>query len=69
MEKKIDGHIAGFETLRDMQRLEEYYDEDFTDAGMSNYRFRTDTIGKEECDRVCEEFSGEVIVYQRDITE
>ncbi|SFA89346.1 hypothetical protein SAMN04488072_103113 [Lentibacillus halodurans] len=34
MEKKIPGHLVGFESVRDMQRLEEDYYGEFFDAGI-----------------------------------
>lgn len=32
---KIDGYITGFWWVTEMDRMENYYDEDFTDAGMT----------------------------------
>lgn len=64
MEKKLLGHIAGFGTLRDMERFEEDYYGEFTDAGMSELVFRNELTSK-ECDRLCAELSGEVKIVQK----
>lgn len=65
MEKIIKGHICGFGTVRDMERLEDYYDEDLTDAGLSIRRCPTrSTLSKNEFDKMCEEMSGEVIIIK-----
>ena len=61
MEKKIPGHIAGFGTLGDMERLEQDYNGEFTDAGMSELRTWSGPT-TEECDLLCAELSGKVVV-------
>lgn len=63
MEKKLPGHIAGFGALKDMERLENYCGEDFTDAGMSELVIK-DELTTKECDKLCAEFSGEVKIVQ-----
>lgn len=64
MEKKLPGHIAGFGTLIDIERLEQDYYGEFTDAGMSELR-TWDGLSKEECERLCAELSGEVKIVQK----
>lgn len=65
MEKIIDGHICGFGTVRDMERIENYYDEDLTDAGLTIRRWPIrSTLSKYEFDKICEEKSGEVIIIK-----
>ncbi|MCG3418948.1 hypothetical protein [Oceanobacillus jordanicus] len=64
MEKKILGHIAGFGTLRDMERLEQDYYGEFTDAGMSELLIKEELTTK-ECDRLSEELSGKVVVIKK----
>ncbi|WP_193063017.1 hypothetical protein [Oceanobacillus oncorhynchi] len=64
MEKIIDGHICGFETVKDMERLENYYDEDVTDVGLTIRRWPTRNYNKQEFDRMCEEKSGEVTIIK-----
>lgn len=61
MEKKLPGHIAGFGTLIDMERIEQDYYGEFTDAGMSELIFK-DELTTKECDRLCAELSGKVVV-------
>ena len=61
MEKIIAGHLTGFRSVLEMERLEEYYDGDFTDAGMSEFRFKDDVPSQEECDEMCKELSKEFI--------
>ncbi|MFD2628767.1 hypothetical protein [Oceanobacillus kapialis] len=63
MEKKLPGHIAGFGTLRDMERFEQDYYGEFTDAGLSELIIK-DELTTKECDRLCAELSGEVILYK-----
>ncbi|WP_099157256.1 hypothetical protein [Virgibacillus ndiopensis] len=66
MEKKLENHIAGFGTLKDMQHLEDDYYGECTDAGMT-VRWRSaydDTPSKKECDELSAELSGEVVVYK-----
>ena len=65
MEKKLPGHIAGFGTLIEMERIEQDYYGEFTDAGMSELLFRNDLTTK-ECDRLCAELSGEVVVVKKE---
>lgn len=60
MEKIIDGYLIGFGSVQEMERLEDYYDEEFTDAGMSEFWFKDDVPSQEECDLMCGEFSGEI---------
>ncbi|WP_106494849.1 hypothetical protein [Lentibacillus sp. Marseille-P4043] len=59
MEKIIDGHLIGFESL---QELEEYEDHIWFGGAMSEVRYNAykDTPSKKECDRICEDLSGEV---------
>ena len=66
MEKIIDGHLVGFGSVRDMERLESDYYGEFTDAGMTEmWRSAYDDVpSKDECDRICAELSGEVNVYK-----
>lgn len=65
MEKIIKGHICGFETVKDMERLENYYDDDLTDAGLTIRRWPTKSrLSKHEFDKMCEEKSGEVIIIK-----
>jgi len=66
MEKIIERHLVGFESVRDMERLEEDYYGEFTDAGMAEKVFSIykSIPTKEECDRICAEVCGEVITYK-----
>lgn len=64
MEKKLQGHIAGFGTLLDMERLEQDYYGEFTDAGMNELIIK-DELTTKECDRLCAELSGEVVVKKK----
>lgn len=61
MEKKLDGHIVGFGEL---QYWEEYEEWIWLGGAMSEERYNAykDTPCKEECDRMCAELSGEVVV-------
>lgn len=54
-------------SVLDMELLEEDYHGEFTDAGMTQkwYSAYIDTPSKEECDKLCAELSGEVIIYNR----
>lgn len=63
MEKIIDGYLTGFESVQEMERLEEYYDKEFTDAGMSVIKERSDVPSQEKCDEMCSRFSKKVIEY------
>lgn len=63
MQKKIDGYISGFGSMIDMDRLENYYDEEFTDAGMTKIREKVDVPSGKECDRLCQNNSGPIIIY------
>lgn len=47
-----------------MERLEYYYDGDFTDAGMSELVIKHE-LTTTECDRLSEELSGEVVVIKK----
>lgn len=58
MEKIIEGHLVGFGTLNDLWRCDDY---DFTDAGMTELKLK-DGLSVAECDRICAEMSGEVVV-------
>ncbi len=62
-EKKLEGHLVGFGTL---QEMEEYKDWIYLGGAMSEIRYNAyhDTPSKDECDKLCEEMSGEVIVYK-----
>ncbi|MFD1362810.1 hypothetical protein [Lentibacillus salinarum] len=66
MEKKLPGHLVGFGSVQDLQRLEEDYYGEFTDAGMTarKYRVYEDVPSKEECDLICKELSGEAKIYK-----
>lgn len=49
MEKIIEGHLVGFGSLRDMEALEEDYNGEFTDAGMTEIWDKTyDEMPSEE---------------------
>lgn len=63
MQKKIDGYISGFGSAIEMDRLENYYDKDFTDAGMTMIRPKIDLPSREECERLCQNKSGPIIMY------
>lgn len=65
MEKIIDGYLTWFGSVSDMQRLEDYYDEDFTDAGMSLMRSKVDVPSQEECDLMCSILSSRVKVTRQ----
>lgn len=47
-----------------MERLKDYYD--FTDAGMSEIQCSVyeGVPSKDDCDRLCEELSGDVVVLK-----
>ncbi|WP_158589719.1 MULTISPECIES: hypothetical protein [Clostridia] len=38
MERIIPGHFVGFGSVKDTERLEQYCDDGFTDAGMAEIR-------------------------------
>ncbi|WP_121639392.1 hypothetical protein [Virgibacillus sp. Bac330] len=61
MERIISGHLVGFGSVKDMERLEQYYDEGFTDAGMTEIR-DSKVPSAADCDELCAELSGEVLV-------
>lgn len=63
MEKIIPGYLTGFGSVADMW---EDHDYDFTDAGMSEIQCSAyDGVpSKAECDRLCEELSGDVVVWE-----
>ncbi|WP_249870731.1 hypothetical protein [Oceanobacillus saliphilus] len=63
MEKIIEGRLVGFGTLKD---LEEYEDYIYLGGAITEERYNAykNTPSKEECDRLCEEQSGEVIIYK-----
>lgn len=63
MEKIIDGYLTGFGSVLEMERLEEYYDGNFTDAGMSELRHKDDFPSRAECDLMCSRCSKKVIEY------
>lgn len=56
MEKIMPGHLVGWESVRDMEELEQDYYGEFTDAGMSQKR---NIITSKEYDYLCELLSGE----------
>ncbi|MGJ9460271.1 hypothetical protein [Oceanobacillus sp. CF4.6] len=66
MEKIIKGHLVGFRSVRDMEMLEEDYNGEFTDAGMSDIQYpRYNGVpSKDECDRISEELSGKIVIYK-----
>ncbi|CEI81321.1 hypothetical protein BN997_01139 [Oceanobacillus oncorhynchi] len=65
MEKIIKGHICGFGTVRDMERIENDFDEGITIVvAVRKHRKYEKTPSKEECDRICEDRSGEVVIIQ-----
>ncbi len=47
-----------------MERLEQYYDDGFTDGGMTEIR-DSSMLSITECDELCEELSGEVVVWKK----
>ena len=49
MEKIIEGHLVGFGSVNDLWRCDDY---DFTDAGMTELRFK-DELSVAECDLIC----------------
>ncbi|NBJ71109.1 hypothetical protein [Roseburia sp. 1XD42-34] len=57
MERKISGHLVGFGSVKDMERLEQYYDDGFTDEGMTEIREKNILIVTE-----CGEMSEEIVV-------
>lgn len=62
----MPGHLVGWESVRDMERLEEDYYGEFTDAGMSEIRSRYDVIlSKEECDFLSSVLSGDIVIKVR----
>lgn len=65
MEKKVEGHLIGFGTLKDW---EEYEDLIYRGGAMSEIRYNAyaDTPSKEECAKLCSELSGPVITYKID---
>ncbi|MTW85641.1 hypothetical protein F3157_08195 [Virgibacillus dakarensis] len=64
MEKIIDGHLVGFDTLRDLEGYEHYI---WHGGAMSVIRYNAyqDTPSKQDCDKLCAELSGDVIVYKK----
>ncbi|MEK3907937.1 MULTISPECIES: hypothetical protein [Oceanobacillus] len=60
MEKIMEGHLVGFWSVNDLWRDDDY---DFTDAGMK-LRFK-DELSVAECDLICEENSGHVVVKKK----
>ncbi|MUV39492.1 hypothetical protein JNUCC1_03370 [Lentibacillus sp. JNUCC-1] len=62
MEKILPGHLVGFGSAREMDELENYYEDGFTDAGLSEIRFKDKLTGA-ECEKLCADLSSEVIVY------
>lgn len=63
MEKKIDGHIAGFGELSYWDGYEDWI---YLGGAMSVRKesvYRT-IPSKEECDRICAELSGEVVLWK-----
>ena len=60
MEKIMEGHLVGFWSVNDLWRDDDY---DFTDAGMK-LRFK-DELSVVECDLICEENSGHVVVKKK----
>ncbi|GGB41923.1 hypothetical protein GCM10011409_19340 [Lentibacillus populi] len=63
MEKIIAGHLIGFGTLQEWGDYEDYI---WHGGAMSEERYNVwaDTPSKKECDRICEELSGEVVEYK-----
>ncbi|WP_077704910.1 hypothetical protein [Virgibacillus dokdonensis] len=64
MERIIPGYLVGFGSVKDMERLEQYYDDGFTDGGMTEIR-DSSMLSITECDELCEELSGEVVVWKK----
>lgn len=61
MEKIIEGHLVGFKSENDLWRCDDY---DFTDAEMTELRFKND-LSVKECDRICAENSREVVIIRK----
>lgn len=63
MEKRIPGYISGFGSVKEMYDLIHFEDDNaFTDAGMTELRTK-ESLSTAECDKLCQELSGEVITY------
>ncbi len=62
-EKKLEGHLVGFGTL---QEMEEYEDWIYLGGAMSEIRYNIyhEIPSKDECDKLRDELSGEVILYK-----
>ncbi|WP_164670980.1 hypothetical protein [Virgibacillus doumboii] len=68
MEKKIEGHLAGFGELKYWSDYEQYI---FDDEGMirEKYSGYADTPSKDECDQICAKLSSKVKIVYTDVTE
>lgn len=63
MEKRIDGHLVGFGSAAE---VEEYEDHFYMGGAMTleKYNAYEGVPSKDECDRICAEKSGEVVVWK-----
>ncbi|MDT0593200.1 hypothetical protein, partial [Halomonas sp. PAR8] len=64
VERIIPGHLVGFGSVKNMERLEQYCDNGFTDAGMTEIRDKN-MPRVAECDKLCAELSGGVVVWKK----
>ncbi|WP_339227846.1 hypothetical protein NSQ77_20030 [Oceanobacillus sp. FSL K6-2867] len=66
MERKLKNHLVGLGKLKDWKAYENYDDSTYLGGAMSEIRYSAyaDTPSKGECDKLCEEHSGEVIIYK-----
>ncbi len=60
----MPGHLVGFGSVREMYDLENYYDDGFTDAGVTELHFK-DILTDAECEKLCAELSGEVLTWNK----
>lgn len=64
VERIIPGYLVGFRFVKDMERLEQYCDDGFTDVGMAEIR-DSNMLSVTECDKLCAELPGEVVVWNK----
>jgi hypothetical protein len=59
---KITNHLIGYTEWKEWEDYQNYTFED--EKVINNYDAYKDTPSKEECEKLCKELSGEVVVYK-----
>lgn len=65
MDKIMPGHLIGFGSVAEMDEYEDYV---WLGGAMSELRYGAyrDTPSKQECNRICEELSGDCITITKE---